>query len=131
MIPRIRRAAYRRAPARGSSGSGRMAVALAVGTALAIASLLAAHPIAPASTAALHRVDVRGFAFDPATITVAAGDTIVWTNRDFVPHTVTDVETRWDSDTLAAGAEWRLVARASGEYLCRLHPAMRGSIVVR
>jgi plastocyanin len=69
--------------------------------------------------------------FVPERLEVAAGDTIVWTNRDFVPHSVTAPGV--ESGDLAEGASWTLVARQKGEiaYICRLHPVMRGVVVVK
>ena len=72
-------------------------------------------------------------AYGPAEVTVAPGDTIVWTNRDIVPHTVTGAARQFDSGGLSPGAEWSLVARDSGPiaYTCTFHPMMKGTIVVK
>jgi plastocyanin len=80
-----------------------------------------------------HTVEIRGFAYLPATLQVAAGDTVVWVNRDVVPHTATQDGRGWDSDTLSVGEAWRLVAagRGSQPYYCAFHPTMRGELVVR
>jgi plastocyanin len=69
--------------------------------------------------------------FVPERLEVAAGDTIVWTNRDFVPHSVT--APGLESGDLGEGSSWSLVARQKGEiaYICRLHPVMRGVVVVK
>ncbi len=77
-----------------------------------------------------HLVEMRTFAFAPAELTVAAGDTVVWRNADILPHTATAAG-RFDSGSVAAGAEWRWVATA-GEvaYLCTFHPTMKGTVTV-
>jgi plastocyanin len=79
-------------------------------------------------------VTIRNFAFVPATVTVAPGDTIVWANTDFVPHTATARDRLWDSQAIA-GSEgtWRLVARTPGRhaYYCVFHPNMQGVVEVR
>ena len=36
-----------------------------------------------------HVVEIRGMAFHPAVLEIHRGDTVVWVNRDFVPHTAT------------------------------------------
>ena len=36
-----------------------------------------------------HTVTIEAMRFQPETLTVAAGDTIVWVNKDVVPHTAT------------------------------------------
>ena len=71
--------------------------------------------------------------FVPDRLEVAPGDRIVWTNRDFVPHSVTAQAAGIESGDLGEGASWSLVARQKGEiaYLCRLHPMMRGLLVVK
>lgn len=68
--------------------------------------------------------------FVPERLEVAVGDTITWTNHDFVPHSVT--APGLESGDLAEGRSFDLVARKKGEiaYICRLHPLMRGVLVV-
>ena len=80
-----------------------------------------------------HTVRIEGMRFVPARLEVAAGDTVVWTNKDFLPHTVTASEARVESGELAAGKSWRFIASKKGEmpYICRLHPAMKGALVVK
>jgi plastocyanin len=94
-----------------------------------IAGLSACAPRSPRS----QQVTVRDFTYQPATIVVAPGDTIIWLNTDFVPHTATADDKAWDSKTLAAGATWRLVADTLGRYRygCVFHPNMEGTIEVR
>ena len=71
--------------------------------------------------------------FVPERIEVAAGDSIVWTNKDFLPHSVTAAAAKVESGDLAQGKGFRFVARQKGEmpYICRLHPVMRGTVVVK
>lgn len=78
-----------------------------------------------------HVVEMRAFQFDPATLTVAPGDTVVWINRDAVPHTATSEDGAWDSGSIAAGGSWSRVVEGAGAeaYLCTFHPTMRGVIV--
>jgi plastocyanin len=80
-----------------------------------------------------HTVEIRGFAYLPATLEVAASDTVMWINRDVVPHTVTRDGRGWDSGSLGAEQAWRLVAASPGShpYYCAFHPSMRGDLVVR
>ena len=78
-----------------------------------------------------HTVEIGGFAFQPDTVRAAVGDTVVWINRDVVPHTATS--SVWDSGEMARSAEWRLVVESAGEvsYLCALHPSMTGVVMGR
>ena len=80
-----------------------------------------------------HTVEIRGFAYLPPTLEVTAGDTVVWINRDVVPHTATRDGGGWDSGSIDAGRTWRLVAAsgASQPYYCAFHPNMRGRLAVR
>ena len=69
--------------------------------------------------------------FVPERLEVAAGDRITWTNRDFVPHSVTGEKI--ESGDLAQNKGWTWTARGKGEiaYICRLHPVMRGVVIVK
>lgn len=80
-----------------------------------------------------HVVEITAFAFEPDTLRVAPGDTVVWINKDVVVHTATEAGGVWDSRALGTNGTWTLVTGGSGEssYLCTLHPSMRGLIVVR
>jgi plastocyanin len=80
-----------------------------------------------------HAVAIEGFLFSPAELAVSAGDTVVWVNRDLVPHTATARGRGWDSGEVGAGDTARVVMREAGEhdYLCALHPTMKGRVTVR
>lgn len=111
------------------------AITCAIGVAAAIlaagAIVAAAGGHGASRPAAIHHVDIRTFAFVPESLTVAPGDTVVWTNRDLVPHTVTGADARWDSGEMTVGATWRTVVTEGGGYFCRFHRSMTGSIVAR
>ena len=79
-----------------------------------------------------HVVAMRDFGFEPQHLTVAPGDTVVWVNRDIVPHTATQSNEQWDSDTLQEGESWSLVVQDVGRqaYSCRFHPTMKGTLLV-
>jgi plastocyanin len=78
-------------------------------------------------------VVIENMKFVPARLEVAAGDRITWVNRDFLPHTVTAKEARIESGDLSQNASWTWTARGKGEipYICRLHPVMKGMLVVK
>jgi plastocyanin len=80
-----------------------------------------------------HRVAIKNFLFAPASITVAVGDTVEWTNADIVPHTATARDSSWDSKPIDGSGTWRFVARAAGRhaYYCVAHPNMQGTLEVR
>src|SRR5690606_25123434 len=80
-------------------------------------------------------VAIRGFAYGPEELTVPAGTTVVWTNGDAVPHTVTSAEAprTLDSPILGTGGQFRFTFSQPGRYpyICTLHPDMRGVVVVQ
>ncbi len=80
-----------------------------------------------------HAVRIEGMKFVPERIEVAAGDTVIWTNRDIVPHTVTATAAKIESGEIQQDKSWKFVARKKGEinYICRLHPTMHGTLVVK
>jgi plastocyanin len=77
-------------------------------------------------------VAIDGTAYVPAALTVPRGTVVTFENRDPFPHTVT-AKGAFDSGNIAAGARWRYVATRSGtyEYICALHPNMKGTLVVQ
>ncbi len=82
----------------------------------------------PPSTGA--EVIIEGFAFQPATLTVAKGGVVTWVNRDSTPHTV--VGEGFESPRLNKGDSWSHTFDTPGtfDYHCGLHPSMTGQIVV-
>jgi plastocyanin len=85
-----------------------------------------------ASQAAEHTVTIDGLKFEPATVAVARGDTVVWLNKDPFPHTVT-ARGAFDSHEIAAGKAWKYTPSKAGtfEYVCTLHPNMKGTLSVK
>lgn len=100
-----------------------------VGARAAAATAAAAE--APAGEAA---VTIDNFTFAPAELTIAVGTRVTWTNRDDIPHTVTDAaEPRaYKSAPLDTGDSFAHVFAAPGtyRYFCSLHPHMQGTVVV-
>ena len=98
---------------------------------LAACVWLAVPADAQAGEPPVHTVAIRGVAFDPAAVTVKAGDVVVWVNHDPFPHTVT-VHGVFDSGSIAAGRSWKYVPRKAGDYAytCALHPNMKGTLRV-
>ena len=82
--------------------------------------------------AAEHRVVIDAMQFSPQVVEARPGDTIVWENRDMFVHNVTGTAAGVNSGDLAPGKTWRYVVRAgtSFDYLCTLHPMMKGRVNV-
>jgi plastocyanin len=83
-------------------------------------------------TAALTRVSIRNFAFSPATLSVRAGTTVVWTNEDSVTHTVTATDNSFNSGNLTPGQTYSRTFTTQGifPYVCQIHTFMTGAVTV-
>lgn len=52
----------------------------------------------------VYNVEIKQMQFQPASLTVQKGDTVIWTNSDIVTHDVTEEkDKRWTSGPLAPG----------------------------
>ncbi len=109
------------------------------GSSLALAATAAAalfvfgcppQPSGNDNTGEFVEVEMRGIAFTPKSVTIHVGETVRWTNRDPVSHTVTsgdpDVEGFGDlfnSDTLRPGDRFTHTFDEAGdfEYFCIPH----------
>jgi plastocyanin len=87
---------------------------------------------APAAPVRGNEVTIDGFAFQPASLTVTAGTTVTWTNRDEEPHTVAASDGSFHSPGMGTGATFTHTFAAAGtfDYVCSIHPMMRGTVVV-
>jgi plastocyanin len=84
----------------------------------------------PASEVA---VKIDNFSFSPATITVPAGTTIRWTNRDDIPHTVVSEDKTFKSKVLDTDEQFTYTFTKTGtyNYFCSIHPKMTARVVVQ
>jgi hypothetical protein len=91
-----------------------------------------ATPPVSALPAGPNAVNIDGFAFAPATLTVKAGATVTWTNKDEDPHTVVAGDGSFRSQALGSGGTYSYTFPAAGkfDYICSIHPFMRGTVVV-
>jgi plastocyanin len=90
--------------------------------------------LAPPSTAPVPRGDVTiaGFVFGPGKVSVPAGKPVTWVNTDDSPHQITFPATQARSTILTKGQSHAQSFAAPGQYdyICGLHPSMKGSIQV-
>ncbi|HUS36356.1 MAG TPA: PQQ-dependent sugar dehydrogenase [Verrucomicrobiae bacterium] len=89
---------------------------------------------APAfSRAATFTVNIRNFAFDPATTTIQVGDTVTWINNDLIQHTATSDSGAFNSGFLSQDQSFSHTFSAAGSFPfhCTPHPDMAGTIVVQ
>ena len=76
--------------------------------------------------------------YDPETVTISAGDAVLWDNADSMAHTVTSgtpdsgPTEMFDSGMFAAGESFEFTFTESGtfDYYCIVHPWMTGTVVV-
>ena len=81
--------------------------------------------------ATTHNVNIVSGGYTPSTLSIKAGDTVVWTNTDTVDHTVTSMPT-YDSTTIMPGGTWSYTFNTTGtyNYSCMFHQTMTGQVVV-
>jgi|SRR5579859_1582735 len=92
--------------------------------------------VAPAENkASLLEVKIDNFSFGPASLTVAVGTTVTWTNRDDIPHTVvsTDEVKTFKSKVLDTDEKFSFTFNKAGTYpyFCSIHPKMTGKVIVQ
>ena len=104
------------------SGSGKLFGWIVAAFAATIA------PVLDADAAEERRVviEIQSFKFVPAAPLVRRGDTIVWINKDIVPHSATANDDSWDTGQIEAGKQVEMVALGTmfGRYYCKFHPTM-------
>jgi hypothetical protein len=80
-----------------------------------------------------HRIDIQNMRFDPAELTIATGDSVEWTNRMAMLHTVDPDNGEFEgSGPLQQNATFSHVFDAEGtvSYHCEIHPFMTGAVTV-
>jgi len=102
---------------------------------LNVAGLAILVPLAAPTAAAApqsYTVVVDKMKFGPLPTELHKGDVIVWLNRDFLRHSVTATNHVFDID-LPAGAGKRMVLTKTGtfSFVCRYHPGMHGTLVIK
>jgi plastocyanin len=84
--------------------------------------------------AATQTVTISNFQFTPAQISIAVGDTVMWTNTGPSVHTSSsDTAGQWDSGQMAVNATFSQTFATAGtfNYHCNIHPTtMMGTITV-
>jgi len=77
-------------------------------------------------------IEIRNFDFFPRELTVSAGASVTWTNRDVAPHDATEEAGGWTTGILKQGESGTLIFDnpATYRYLCTIHPDMRGTLRV-
>ena len=111
----------------------RHAVAAAVLGAVVGSGLAGGVMVARAQTTPVMAVSIDNFTFTPQTLTVKAGTTVTWTNKDDIPHGVAATGNAFKrSAAMDTDDSYSFTFTTPGtyQYFCYIHPHMTGTIVV-
>jgi plastocyanin len=80
-----------------------------------------------------NEVFIQSMSFTPNTITVAVGETVTWTNKDNVAHTVTSNTPLFNSGSMSNGTTFSFTFPSAGtfDYHCSIHAGMTGTVIVQ
>ena len=104
-----------------------------------LALLLAATLFSTPARAQEHEVRIDDFSFAPSNLTVNVGDTVTWVNYDVgIPHNAHATDDTFETEVVEGSADgtvsgsYTFTADDVGthEYICDVHPNMRGTITV-
>jgi plastocyanin len=111
--------------------SALIAAALGAATAAALAAVVI--PTSAQNAAPAGAVSIDNFTFTPASLTVKAGTTVTWTNKDDIPHGIASSNNAFKkSKALDTDDAYSFTFTTPGtyQYFCYIHPHMVGTIVV-
>ena len=79
---------------------------------------------------ATHNVSIANFSFEPKSLNIRKGDTVVWTNKDSAPHQIAG--TGFSGSVINNGESYTFVFNDAGtfDYHCAIHPSMTGKVIV-
>lgn len=103
-----------------------------IAAALAVVAIIAGALIGgpPALAGAQQKVGINHFAYHPPTLRVGVGTKVVFANESGITHTATG--RGFDTGGIAAGRSVavRFAHKGTFAYHCKIHPFMKGKIVV-
>ncbi|HEV2294643.1 MAG TPA: cupredoxin domain-containing protein [Tepidisphaeraceae bacterium] len=79
-----------------------------------------------------HTIRIKNSKFSPASLTITAGEKVVWKNDDDKDHTIIADDKSFKSDNLSPEDDFEHTFKKSGtfKYGCRYHPREKGTITV-
>ncbi|MBV8303350.1 MAG: cupredoxin family copper-binding protein, partial [Acidimicrobiia bacterium] len=97
---------------------------------MASAFLLVPYGAARAANASISIVD---YSFQPSSVTVSVGESVVWTNQGSATHTVSANDGSFDSGSRTPGQTFTHMFSQVGSYSyhCNIHPYMTGTVTVQ
>jgi plastocyanin len=95
----------------------------------AMALLIGAHALA----ATPPTIEIKEFKYGPPVLSVPVGTTLTWVNHDEEPHTVTSATGAFSSAGLVNDDTFVETFTKPGtyQYFCKIHPYMKGTVVVK
>src|ERR1700731_2693366 len=110
-----------------------IAASLGAATATLVAPLLAAITLPVSAQDAPGAVGIDNFTFNPQKLTVKAGTTVTWTNKDDIPHGIAATGNAFKrSAAMDTDDSYSFTFTMPGtyQYFFYIHPHMTGTIVV-
>ena len=91
------------------------------------------QPATMVSDKSAAKVSIANFAFTPAEIAIAPGESVTWSNDDGAPHGLEYHDGGKGTDLLLPGTSFsrRFDRPGTYDYKCSVHPYMTGRVVVR
>ena len=82
----------------------------------------------------VRKIEIKDKKYSPAKLTIKAGQTIVWTNRDDGDHTIVAEDGSFGTgeNDLSRGESYKFTFKKKGKYKyhCKYHPREKGEIIV-
>ncbi len=77
-------------------------------------------------------IEISDFRYGPPNLSLPAGATVTWLNRDAAPHDSAARDGTWDTELLQRNEEFALTFDEPGtwEYFCTIHPYMTATLTV-
>ena len=78
-------------------------------------------------------IRIKDYKFVPKELNIKTGTTLTWTNNDPAPHTIMTADGNIQSNPLEKGETKTYTFDTPGtyNYICGIHPFMKGTIVVK
>jgi len=70
--------------------------------------------------------------FSPGSVTVTAGTTLTWQNKDGIAHTTSSDGGAWSAALPSGGSySYTFATKGNFSYHCTIHPGMKGTVTVQ
>lgn len=75
-------------------------------------------------------ITIKNMAFNPDVVIIKPGAKVVWLNQDTVPHTIKSTVVNSEDINQGDKFEFTFTTKGTFDYLCGIHPAMTGKVIV-